>query len=101
MDAIDRRFVLGAGLALAAASPARAQAQPVARTAYGRVRGAQAGGVLSFKGVRYGAPTSRFQAPAAPRRTSVFRAHSLRAARDLIWTAGASPAGSGVASQLR
>lgn len=67
MDAIDRRFVLGAGLALAAASPAQAQAQPVARTAYGRVRGAQAGGVLSFKGVRYGAPTIRFQAPAAPR----------------------------------
>jgi para-nitrobenzyl esterase len=30
------------------------------------VRGAQAGGVLAFKGVRYGAPTERFRAPRPP-----------------------------------
>ena len=66
MTNIDRRTLIAAGLALGAASPALAQAAPVARTAHGRVRGAQAGGVLSFKGVRYGAPTARFQAPARP-----------------------------------
>ncbi|MGD9965165.1 MAG: carboxylesterase/lipase family protein [Hyphomonadaceae bacterium] len=67
MAIIDRRAVIGATLALAATTPARAQAAAVARTAYGRVRGAQAGEVLSFKGIRYGAPTLRFQAPSRPR----------------------------------
>jgi para-nitrobenzyl esterase len=64
---IDRRTILGASVALAAATPAQAQAAPIARTAHGRVRGAQSGGVLAFKGVRYGAPTRRFQAPERPR----------------------------------
>ena len=66
MTTLDRRALLAAGLALGAA-PAHAQASPIARTASGRVRGARAGDVLSFKGVRYGAPTSRFQAPSPPR----------------------------------
>jgi para-nitrobenzyl esterase len=62
---LDRRSLIAAGLALAA-SPADAQAAPIARTTHGRVRGAQAGDVLSFKGIRYGAPSARFQAPQRP-----------------------------------
>ncbi|MEZ5961621.1 MAG: carboxylesterase/lipase family protein [Hyphomonadaceae bacterium] len=65
MTEIDRRFLIGAGLAMAA-SPAAAQAAPIARTSHGRVRGAQSGDVLSFKGIRYGAPTRRFQPPQHP-----------------------------------
>jgi para-nitrobenzyl esterase len=65
---IDRRTLLGAGLILTASvAPAHAQASPIAHTAYGRVRGARAGDALSFKGIRYGAPTRRFQAPEPPR----------------------------------
>lgn len=67
MTVIDRRLFLGAGAAFASISPARAQAAPIARTEYGRVRGARERTVLSFKGVRYGAPTLRFQAPSPPR----------------------------------
>lgn len=62
---INRRSLVAASLALAA-TPAQAQAGPIARTAHGRVRGAEASGVLSFKSVRYGAPTQRFQAPRPP-----------------------------------
>lgn len=64
---IDRRVLLGASLAIAAAPPASAETGPIARTANGRVRGVLAGEVLAFKGVRYGAPTRRFQAPERPR----------------------------------
>jgi len=63
---LDRRTLIGAGLALAAA-PAYAQASPIARTSHGRIRGAQADGILTFKGVRYGAPPRRFEAPQSPR----------------------------------
>ncbi|MCX7357035.1 MAG: carboxylesterase/lipase family protein [Alphaproteobacteria bacterium] len=63
---IDRRSIIGATLALATTTPAQAQAAPIARTAHGRVRGAQSADVLSFKGLRYGAPTLRFQAPSQP-----------------------------------
>lgn len=63
---LDRRALLATGLALAAAAPAQAQSRPIVRTAHGRVRGAAEGDVLSFKGVRYGAPTRRFQAPQPP-----------------------------------
>lgn len=80
---IDRRSVLGASLALAAATPAHAQAAPIARTAHGRVRGAQTGRILSFKGVRYGAPTLRFQAPSRPQ--------SWRGVRDAIAYGPACP----------
>ncbi|MBP7705598.1 MAG: carboxylesterase/lipase family protein [Caulobacter sp.] len=42
---------------------------PVVRTTHGRVRGARANGILSFKGVRYGADTAplRFRPPRPPR----------------------------------
>ena len=63
---IDRRGLIAASLALAAPTAARAQAGPTARTRWGRVRGAEAGGVLAFKGVRYGAPTERFRPPQPP-----------------------------------
>jgi para-nitrobenzyl esterase len=41
---------------------------PIAETEYGRVRGYEDDGILTFKGVRYGADTAgtRFAAPAAP-----------------------------------
>ncbi len=55
---IDRRTVLG-GLvsAPAVAATRRTGRDPVARTRHGRVRGLNEGGVLVFRGVRYGAPT--------------------------------------------
>jgi para-nitrobenzyl esterase len=79
---LDRRTLIGAGLALAA-SPAHAQTGPIARTRHGRVRGAQIGNVLSFKGVRYGAPTVRFQAPQG--------AHDWRGVRDALTFGPACP----------
>jgi len=52
----------------AAASEAATDAHPVAGTTYGPVRGWADDGILTFKGIRYGADTSttRFAAPAAP-----------------------------------
>jgi para-nitrobenzyl esterase len=64
---LDRRALLASSLALAARAPAHAQTGPIARTAQGRVLGAREGEVLSFKGVRYGAPPPRFQRPQPPR----------------------------------
>lgn len=65
---MDRRQALLGALALA--SPASAHAAPelfpVATTADGKVRGLASGGILAFKGVPYGAPTSganRFRPP--------------------------------------
>lgn len=42
--------------------------EPVASTQYGQIRGTVEDGILTFKGVRYGADTSetRFAAPAEP-----------------------------------
>lgn len=79
---IDRRHFVAASMALSAGA-AHAQAGPIARTAHGRVRGAQAGGVLNFKGIRYGAPTRRFQAPELPR--------SWRGVRDALAFGPACP----------
>lgn len=68
---VDRRRLLASAMATGVvAADAHAQrAGPIARTAYGRVQGAEEGGVLSFRGVRYGADTAphRFQAPRTPR----------------------------------
>lgn len=68
---IDRRRLLATAMATGVVTT-EAYAQrtgPIARTAYGRVEGAEEGGVLSFKGVRYGADAAprRFQAPQPPR----------------------------------
>ena len=47
---------------------AQTPSQPVAETAYGPVRGGTDDGILTFKGIRYGADTAttRFAAPAEP-----------------------------------
>ncbi|MES1201801.1 MAG: carboxylesterase/lipase family protein [Pseudomonadota bacterium] len=62
-----RRAVLTTAAA-SLATTAHASAPPIARTRHGRVRGAEVGGVLVFRGVRYGADTAprRFQAPLPP-----------------------------------
>ena len=66
---IDRRGVL-AGLAATPVLTAAASGDPIATTTYGRVRGLREGGVLAFRGVRYGGDTStrRFRRalPATP-----------------------------------
>lgn len=65
---IDRRTLITAGaVAAAITGNANAQSGPIVRTEYGRIRGAHSGATLSFKGVRYGAPTRRFHAPERPR----------------------------------
>jgi para-nitrobenzyl esterase len=67
MTDIHRRALIGAGIGLGAFAPAHGQSAPIARTQHGRVRGAQTSTVLSFKGIRYGAPPRRFEAPQQPR----------------------------------
>lgn len=61
------------GAALMASVPllgcARSSAEPIAETAYGKVKGASVNGIYTFKGVRYGAPTggeNRFMPPKEP-----------------------------------
>lgn len=84
MTRFSRRGALTAAIAATVlASPAAAQTALVARTTYGRVRGAVHGGVLSFKGVRYGAPTRRFQAPQRP--------PAWRGVRDALQYGAAAP----------
>ena len=53
---IDRRTVVAGMIgAPALARSGRAHGDPVAQTRYGRVRGLTEGGVLVFRGIRYGA----------------------------------------------
>ncbi len=64
---IDRRAVV-AGLAALPATLGARGPDPVATTSYGRVRGVLEGGILVFRGVRYGADTAprRFRAALPP-----------------------------------
>jgi para-nitrobenzyl esterase len=65
---LSRRGVLisGAGLLTACATTSTGGENPVVETTAGSVRGFTEEGVKVFKGVRYGAPTKRFQRPEAP-----------------------------------
>lgn len=66
---LTRRETLGALAATAvSATPARAAASPRATTTHGPVIGARDHGILSFRGVRYGADTRpvRFRPPRPP-----------------------------------
>jgi len=61
-----RTFVSMAGGAVAAAAAAQTDTALIAKTTYGQVRGASAGGVIVFKGIPYaGSPAgeNRFKAP--------------------------------------
>lgn len=64
---LARRSVLAGGAALLA-GPLQARAAPIVATPHGVVRGARAGGIERFLGIRYGADTAagRFQAPRPP-----------------------------------
>src|SRR5215831_19151892 len=72
MNALNRREVLRAAITTALASSVplvfAGDAEPIATTKAGKVRGKVENGVSVFKGVRYGADTAttRFQAPKAP-----------------------------------
>jgi len=54
---------------MSVAGCARSSAEPIAETAYGKVKGASSNGIFAFKGIRYGAPTggaNRFMPPKEP-----------------------------------
>lgn len=81
---LTRRAAIASALATAIpASAAAESSSPIARTRLGRLRGASEGGVLSFKGVRYGAPPQRFAAPQP--------APAWRGVRDALAFGAASP----------
>jgi para-nitrobenzyl esterase len=62
---IDRRTLLAAGAAMAAAPALAAGGDPVVVTTVGPVRGTREGGLSVFRGIRYGI-ADRFQAPKPP-----------------------------------
>ena len=66
---LSRRGLAVAGLGLLMAGRATAAPTAVAATRAGRVRGETDGGVLTFRGIRYGADTGplRFRPPAPPK----------------------------------
>ncbi|SES14348.1 para-nitrobenzyl esterase [Sphingobium sp. YR768] len=68
MADIDRRTLIGSGLAMASSPVWAARGDPVVATRNGRIGGTREGGLHVFRGVRYGQDTAprRFRAPVAP-----------------------------------
>jgi para-nitrobenzyl esterase len=69
MPTIDRRTLIGTGLAMVSSPVWAARGDPVVATGNGRIRGTREGGLHVFRGVRYGQDTAprRFRAPVAPK----------------------------------
>src|SRR3984957_13876886 len=93
---LDRRRLLGGAAAMSAlpilgTGRARGAADPVIDTTSGKIRGAEQDGILSFKGVPYGAPTGGRNRSMPPQKPEPWA--GVRDA--LVWTGRAPQAPTG------